>query len=365
MKISHTQNEAATACLIKVKIESPDYTSQVEKKLREQRSKLQLPGFRKGMVPLEVARKMYAAAIRMDVVREILGSELYKYMQAQGIKPLGDPIPNEKEEEETNDNEEFNFYLDVALTPALTVTPDKTFTVPYHRKDVNPELLDKQIELLRSLFAPQKKTSAAVEGDPDPVEEKADQLPEEKPLAEMNQDFFNKVFGEGTVSDEEGFRTKVRETLAEMFSMDPDYRFLSDVRRQILDKHGDILLADDVIKRWLVAVKEKTPEAVEKDYPAIREDLIIQIVDSALYNQAALEVKPEDVIRQAEHASRVYFAQTTGCYVPPLFFIQQYTQGVLNHKENIQRITELATEHLLIKWLKEQVTLELRDEPAI
>ncbi|MDR3137567.1 MAG: trigger factor family protein [Tannerellaceae bacterium] len=354
MNISHTQNEAATACLIKVKIESPDYAPQMEKKLREQRAKLQLPGFRKGMVPLEVARKMYGSAIRLDVVHEKLGSELYKYMQDQGIKALGDPVPNEKEVGETHDNEVFEFVFDVALTPTLSVTPDKTFTIPYHRKNVSSELLDKQIELLHNLFAPQEKTSVPAEGDP----------AEEKSLVEMNQDFFDRVFGKDMVSDEEGFRAKVHETIAEAFSMEPDYRFLSDVRRQILNKHGDIPLADDVIKRWLVAVKEKTPETVEKDYPTIREDIVSQIIDSALYNQAAIEVKPEDVIRQAEQASRLSFAQTTGCFVPPLFFIQQYAQGVLNRKENVQRITELATEHLLIQWLKEQVTLDFQDEPT-
>jgi hypothetical protein len=355
MNISHTQNEAATACLIKVKIESPDYAPQVEKKLREQRAKLQLPGFRKGMVPMEVARKMYGSAIRLDVVREILGSELYKYMQEQGIKALGDPVPNEEEVGETHDDEVFEFALDVALTPTLSVTPDKTFTVPYYRKEISPELLDKQIELLRNLFAPKEKS---LEGEIEP-------LPEEKPLAELNQDFFDRVFGEGKISDEEGLRVKVRETLVEVFSMEPDYRFLSDMRRKILDKNGDIPLADDVLKRWLVAVKEKTPESVEKDYPAIKEDIVLQIIDAFLYSQAALEVKPEDVIRQAEQASRLSFAQTTGCYVPPLFFVQQYAQEILNRKENVQRITELATEHLLIQWLKEQVTLDFRNEPTI
>jgi hypothetical protein len=357
MNISHTQNEAATACFIKVKIESPDYTPQVEKKLREQRAKLQLPGFRKGMVPLEVARKMYAPAIRLDVIREILGSVLYKYMQEQGIKPLGDPIPNEKETDENADSEVLDFAFDVALTPTISVIPDKTFTVPYHRKDVSLELLDKQIELLRSLFASQ-------EANPVPVEEEKP-VKEEKPLAEMNRDFFDNIFGEGIVSDEEGFRAKVCETLIETFGMEPDYRFLSDVRRQILDKNGEILLADDVLKRWLVASQEKTSETIEKDYPSIREEFILRIIDSALYNQAALEVKPEAVIRQAEQASRFSFAQTTGCYVPPLFFVRQYTQGLLKHKENVQRITELATEHLLIQWLKEQVTLDFRDEPTI
>jgi FKBP-type peptidyl-prolyl cis-trans isomerase (trigger factor) len=367
MNISHTQHEAGTACTVKVNIERGDYAPQAEKRLREQRAKANMPGFRKGMVPLELVRKMYAPAIELDVVQDILGQELHKYLQEQGIKPLGDPIPAETGEADVRQEDGgFAFVFDVALTPQLSFVLDKGTSIPYYKRELSEEFLEEQIGLLRKLFAPREKKEEKEEKG-ETAEDKAVQAegePVEVDQAELNQEFFDRMFGEGAVSDEAGFREKMRERIAESLDMEPDYRFLSDVRREIVRQLGDVPLADDVLKRWLVGMRKEDAEAIEKDYPSVREDIVRQLVEAELHNRASIQVTPEEVIRQLERTSALTFAQATGCYVPPRFFVQQCTMGAMNRKEDIQRMTEVASERLLIQWLKEQITVEVREEPA-
>ncbi|MDR2791212.1 MAG: trigger factor family protein [Tannerellaceae bacterium] len=363
MKITHTQNEAATACTVTVEVERGDYAPEAEKRLREQRAKANTPGFRKGMVPLELVRRMYAPAIELDVVQGILGQELYKYLQEQGIKSLGDPTP--ANEDPKREDGGFTFVFDVVLSPSLSFRLDKGVSVPYYKREVSETFVDEQIGLLRRLFAERKEKEGEGEGDGKGSAGEAgeEEKPAEVAQAELNQAFFDRIFGAEAVSDEEGFRAKVRERLAEAFETEPDYRFLSDLRRQVIEEMGHVPLADDLLKRRLTDVRktEKSGTA-EEEYPSVREDIVRQLVDAELYHRAGITTPPEEIIRQAERTSVIFFAQSTGCYLPPLSLVQQYAQGVLTNKENIERMTELAADRLLIAWLKEQVTVEMREE---
>ena len=73
-----------------ITIETADYKEQVEKKLKDYRKKVQMPGFRPGMVPMSLIKKQYGTAVKVDEVNRLLGEKLYEYVRENKIQMLGD-----------------------------------------------------------------------------------------------------------------------------------------------------------------------------------------------------------------------------------------------------------------------------------
>ena len=97
--------------------------------------------------------------------------------------------------------------------------------------------------------------------------------------AELNQELFDKVFGEGVVTSEEEFKNKIREALAEQFTPQSDFKFLVDARDLLVQKAGELSFAEDLLKRWLLVANEKnTKEKIDEEYPRIIEDLKYQLI---------------------------------------------------------------------------------------
>ena len=94
--------------------------------------------------------------------------------------------------------------------------------------------------------------------------------------AELNQELYDKVFGENVVTSEEEFKQKIREALAEQFEPQSDFKFLTDARDVLIQKAGELKFADDILKRWLLVANEKnTAENIEKNYDQIIKDLTL------------------------------------------------------------------------------------------
>ena len=93
----------------------------------------------------------------------------------------------------------------------------------------------------------------------------------------MNQELFDKVFGENVVTSEEEFKNKIKEALAEQFAPQSDFKFLTDTRDMLVERAGELNFADDLLKRWLLAANEKnTKEKIDEDFPQILQDLKYQ-----------------------------------------------------------------------------------------
>ncbi|MDO9634534.1 MAG: trigger factor family protein, partial [Paludibacter sp.] len=76
---------------ITISIEKTDYSEKVEKTLRDYRKKANIPGFRPGMVPLNLLNKMYGKSILAEEINKIISDELYKYIQENKVNLLGEP----------------------------------------------------------------------------------------------------------------------------------------------------------------------------------------------------------------------------------------------------------------------------------
>ena len=91
------KNIDAVSGIVKVEIVKADYAEKVEKGLRNFRQKANVPGFRKGMVPMGMVKKMYGKSVLAEEVNKLVSEGLFGYIRENEVNILGEPLPNESE----------------------------------------------------------------------------------------------------------------------------------------------------------------------------------------------------------------------------------------------------------------------------
>ena len=182
--------------------------------------------------------------------------------------------------------------------------------------------------------------------------------------AEMNQELFDKVFGENVVTSEEEFKQKIEDALLEQFMPQSDFKFLMDIRDLLVERAGELKFDDALLKRWLLASNSKnTPDQLEKDYPQVVKDLTYQLIKDALVRQNELKVTPADVDSFAKRVAKAQFAQY-GMLSIPEDVLNNYAKEMLKNAQTAENIANRAVEEQLAAWLKEQVTLDEKEVSA-
>ncbi|MEA5127035.1 MAG: trigger factor [Proteiniphilum sp.] len=175
--------------------------------------------------------------------------------------------------------------------------------------------------------------------------------------AEMNQELFDKVLGEGAATTEEEFRTKVEAELVKQFNPDVDHLFIHEARDIIVKMMEEVTFPDELLKRWLLAADEKrTAEEIEEDFPKILEDLKFQIAKQKIVEENEIKVEFTDIEALATEVARAQFAQY-GMTNLPADVLENYTKSLLEKEETVRSLLDRATENKLIDWLKENVTV--------
>ncbi len=175
--------------------------------------------------------------------------------------------------------------------------------------------------------------------------------------AELDQDLFDKILGEGAADSEEQFREKVEAMMIAQFKPNVDHLFIHEVRDLIVEKMSDVVFPDELLKKWLLTTDEnRTAEEVEEDYPAILEDLKFYVAKQKIVEENDIKVEMPDVEAMAVEVARAQFAQY-GMTNLPADALQNYAQGMLEKEETVRSLYEQATENKLIEWLMEHVTV--------
>lgn len=175
--------------------------------------------------------------------------------------------------------------------------------------------------------------------------------------AEMNQELFDKVLGEGVSTSEEDFREKVSAELTRQFKPSVDHLFIHQAKDLIVEKMKDVAFPDEFLKRWLLeSSSERTEEQLEEDYPRILEDLKFHIAKQKIVDENELKVEYQDIEALAAEVAKAQFAQY-GMSNLPADVLQNYTKSLLEKEETVQNLVERATEDKVIEWLKANVTV--------
>ncbi len=178
---------------------------------------------------------------------------------------------------------------------------------------------------------------------------------------EVNQELFDKVYGEGQVNSEEEFRTKIREELTFNYERESNYKFALDFREHALEKYS-FDLPSEFLKRWLTETNENmTEEKVEEEFNSYKDEFRWQLIKDKLARKYEIFVSDEELLEYATILARNQFYQY-GLYNMPDEHIQNYAQEQLAKPEEKRRLREQKMEDKIYNLAKEKVK---KDEKEI
>jgi trigger factor len=424
--------------LLKVEIKKADYEENVEKVLRDYRKKANVKGFRPGMVPIGLIKKMYGKAVQLDEVNKLISESIHKYIHDEKLEILGDPLPRADDENpvDFDTQEDFTFTFELGLSPQFEIKLSKKnkvsqyqiivdekmkndHTANYTRrfgefknyeesgeKDMlkgdieetdNPEGGSKaenvslsvdiiKDEEIKKLFTGRKLNDEITfdlrNAFPNDYEiagilnRKKEEVAHVKgnfkftikainrfEPAEINQDLFNKVYGEGVVNSGEEFMKKVEEEIYKSLKNESDYKLMMDIKKLALDK-TEFSLPEDFLKKWLLKVNEKTTsEQIDKEFESFRNDLKWQLIRNKIAKENEIKITEEELEAEAANITRYQFQQY-GLHYATDEQIGNYAKEMLKREDDAKRIAEKLLEEKAIAKLKEVVKLEEKEISA-
>ena len=403
--------------VVKIKIAPADYTEKVDKAIKEQAKKAQLPGFRKGMVPAAHIKRMYGKSILVDEVNNLLSDTLSNYIAEQKLEILGQPLPKMDDERDFkwDNTDEFEFDYELGLAPAFDVNISSKDKYTEYVVKADQETLDSRIKNIRRSYGKMTNPEVSADGDVLYTEltqlaadgsvfeggitstgsVRLDQIKDKKILksliglkkddeltidlqkafedavviakvlniseedaaelksnfklqvknvnrleeSDLNQEFYDKLFGEGVVTDEAGFKAKITEEVESMFKQDAERQLSNDIYEDLLKKHT-FELPDEFLRRWLKATNEKlTDEELAEGYDDFAKNLKWTLIENKIIKDNSIEIKYEDVVQAAKAKLDAQFRMYSPSPLPE-DQLAQYAVQFLQEKENANRTFE-------------------------
>ena len=175
--------------------------------------------------------------------------------------------------------------------------------------------------------------------------------------AEPGQETYDRIFGEGKVSDEEGFNKAVAEHLAENYRQEADFRLDKDIRKYVTEKAA-IALPEAFLKRWLFSInKDKfTMEQIEKEFPSFLEDYKWQMICDHLMKAYDLKISHEEV----KEAARGFISYQYAMYGMPNIpgnIINDQVDNMMKDGQQVQRLVENVETQKVISAVREKITI--------
>ena len=171
--------------VLRVKIEKSDYEVKVEKVLKDYRKKANIKGFRPGMVPFGLIKKLYGKAVQIDEINKTVTENIQKYLTDEKIEILGDPLPKEDEQDKIDfdTQEEFTFSFELGLAPAVELKISKKNKVNLYEIEVDEKMKNDYISSYKRRFGEFRKADISedkdiLKGKIEAVDDKGDLIPD-------------------------------------------------------------------------------------------------------------------------------------------------------------------------------------------
>jgi trigger factor len=177
--------------------------------------------------------------------------------------------------------------------------------------------------------------------------------------AEVNQDFFDRIYGKGNVKSEVEFRNKLDEDIQANLSRDSEYKFRLDVRNYCLGKFKKDL-PEEFLKRWLLAInKDKyTEEQISKDFEHFKEDLKWQLIKNKIIKENNLKVSEEEILKYVKQYARMQFIQYYGITDVSEEDLNKYANELLKKDNEKKQFYERKYEDKVIEFVRNTVKIE-------
>ena len=439
MNITKEQIDALNA-VIKINLTPEDYKPKVDAVIKKYQKTANIPGFRAGMVPAGVIKKMYGKSVLVEELNNLLSETLGKYIYDNKLDVIGNPLPKKSDSEQVfEEGQNFEFMYEVGIAPDVEIKFPKT-KIPYYIAKIddkmvesdmndlrrrygkfsNPELSDENnilygefneldadgnlkeggnkttttlsIEMIKDDQA-RKPFIGLKKGDTvhlNPmqvlknetevsamlrVEKDAPALNSNYRLtimtinqvekAELNQEFFDKIYVEGNVKSEDEFKEKIRTGIASYFERESDRKLKKDIRHKMLEELS-VPLPDDFLKRMLKAnqVKEKALDerAFEHEYLHLSEDLRWNLINGKIAKDNNLLISEEEVTTVAKQMLHQQFANY-GVYDMDAAKLEDLSKRYLDEENNREKIERSILDQKVFDFVKQQLKLDVHELP--
>ena len=165
MNISVEYIDKVNAVLTAV-VEPADYTDKYEKAIKDAKKKMNMPGFRPGMVPVGLIKKQFGVSILGDEVNKLLQESLFDYIRESKINMLGEPLSKEENNEvNLKEGESFTFKFDIAVAPEFKIELGKDDQIDYYNVDISDEMVNRQVDLYRQRGGNYEKVDSYEDND--------------------------------------------------------------------------------------------------------------------------------------------------------------------------------------------------------
>ena len=341
MKIEQSELKDLKA-VVTLTIEPADYQEEVNKQLKQVRQKAQMPGFRPGMVPAGLVKKMYGKGILADVLNKLVGENLNKHIEDNKLQILGEPLPNDAGTKNIDlDHEDtFTFAFDIAVAPEFDAKLNGKNKLPEYTIQVTDEMIDKQVEAYTNRF-----------GEYIPEDKEKGTKAEVKPC-KVDAELFAKVYGKEAPKNEKEFRARVKEDIERSLAEESKYRFGVDAKAAVLKKMENIAFPEDFLKRWVLATNEKmTQEELDKDFPKMIEELKWYLAKDQYMKEFKIDVQKEEVEAFAKRVAKMQFMQY-GLMNVEEDMLTNYAQEMLKQDNQLRNIVERVAEDKVFEAIK-------------
>ena len=159
------QNVDNVSAVLTVQIEKADYQENVEKALKTLRQRVNMPGFRKGMVPMGIIRKQYGSSVLVEEVDKLMQEKVNNYIRENKVNMLGMPLPKENDRVDFKTDENFEFSFDIALAPDFNIEFSNNDVIDYYDINVTDEMVEQQIKMYTQRTAKYEKVEEYQDGD--------------------------------------------------------------------------------------------------------------------------------------------------------------------------------------------------------
>ena len=300
-----------------IEIAPEDYAEEVKKKLAERRRTAEFKGFRKGMVPASLIKRVYGEQVLVDAVNEVITTSLDNYINDNALHILGEPLGSENQPEiEWVDGNSFTFVFDMALSPEVNVDVDAADEIVKYSITTSAKEKASAIENVKKYYAERK------DGEP---------------------------------KSDEDIEKEVTERLKEEHKQEAEWRLSKDIRDFYVNKAG-IKLPEEFLKRWLLVANQGklTKEDIDKDFAGFCEDFKWQLVRGKLMDKFGFKVEHEDIY-QAAKAFVSYQYAMYGLPQVPEDMMTEAVGNIMKDRRQLERLSEQVEDQKVIGKIKETV----------
>ena len=299
-------------------IEQGDYAEIERKKLAQRRKTADFKGFRKGMVPESLVRRVYGDQILAEAVNEVISKGLQDFIEENKLNVLGEPLGSEKQPEvEWKSGNDFTFVFDIATYPEFEVSAGKEDAVNKY-----------------SITASAKEKASMLDNMKKYYEEKK----EEKSKEDMEKEIEDRLNSE--------------------FNQQAEWRLTKDIRDHFVEK-AKFALPEAFMKRWLFEANggKVSKEDIEKDFDGFLTDFRWQLVRGAFMRKYGFKVEQKD-IQDAARAFVQYQYAMYGLPNVPEDMLKEAVQNMMGDRKQIDRLVEQVEDNKVLGKLKEEITIK-------